>query len=236
MNRPTAISVFSDQHRTKSTTWSRTSCGTQVSVRVPQGFFLTQCAPPSARPGPRPWSAPSSPRTQSVSVSPPPGGEDAPSIGTRPLRSRRTLSASGKTPLAAGPALHTDPKPGPYLNDGAAEWPPSPQQCSASALCSYVRSAILTDERFLHFQLRRNTGGKGDYRFHLVRSSFSAPLTSGLITSLCPESRAIIQFRRSQATSLNLGQRFMLNPVIFCGSFIARSVQLNGAEGAPIRF
>src|SRR5215469_2615358 len=156
MNRPTAISVFSDQHRTKSTTWSRTSCGTQVSVRVPQGFFLTQCAPPSARPGPRPWSAPSSPRTQSVSVSPPPGGEDAPSIGTRPLRSRRTLSASGKTPLAAGPALHTDPKPGPYLKDGAAEWPPSPQQCSASALCSYVRSAILTDERFLHFQLRRD--------------------------------------------------------------------------------
>src|SRR5208282_349992 len=34
---------------------------------------------------------------------------------------------------------------------------PSPQQRSAFALSSYVRSAaILTDERFLHFQLRRD--------------------------------------------------------------------------------
>src|SRR5229473_5333658 len=40
MNRPTLISVFSDQHRTKSTTWSRTSGGTQLPVRVPQVFFL----------------------------------------------------------------------------------------------------------------------------------------------------------------------------------------------------
>ncbi len=31
--------LFSDQRPTKSTTWSRTSCGTQLSVRVPQGFF-----------------------------------------------------------------------------------------------------------------------------------------------------------------------------------------------------
>jgi hypothetical protein len=34
----------------------------------------------------------SSPGTQSVSASPPPGGEDAPSIGRPPLRSGRTLS------------------------------------------------------------------------------------------------------------------------------------------------
>jgi hypothetical protein len=38
-------------------------------------FFLTRCAPPSARPGPRPWSAPSSPRTQSASVFRLHGGE-----------------------------------------------------------------------------------------------------------------------------------------------------------------
>ena len=66
--------------------------------------------------------------------------------------------ASGRTPSAAAPVLHTDRKPGPCLKDGAAEWPPLPQQCSACALFSYVRSAILTDERFLHFQLRRDTG------------------------------------------------------------------------------
>src|SRR4029077_8209816 len=34
MNRPTPISAFSDQRRTKSTTRSRTSCGTQMPVRV----------------------------------------------------------------------------------------------------------------------------------------------------------------------------------------------------------
>ena len=32
-----------------------------------------------------------------------------------------------------------------------------PRQCSACALSSYVRSVILTDERFLHFQLRQDT-------------------------------------------------------------------------------
>src|SRR5580700_7632809 len=44
MNRPTPISVFSDQRRAKSTTWSRTSCGTQLPVRVPQMFFLVRRA------------------------------------------------------------------------------------------------------------------------------------------------------------------------------------------------
>jgi hypothetical protein len=32
MNRPAPISVFSDQRRTKSTIWSRVSCGTQTPV------------------------------------------------------------------------------------------------------------------------------------------------------------------------------------------------------------
>src|SRR5258708_40065793 len=124
----------------------------QTSPRL----FLRRYAPPSARPGPRPWSAPSSPRTQSVSVSPPPGGEDAPSSGRRPPRSRRTLFANGRTPSAAVPVLHRDRKPERALKDGVVGWPPSPQQCSACALFSYVRSAILTDERFLHFQLRQD--------------------------------------------------------------------------------
>src|SRR5580658_7578462 len=156
MNRPTPISVFSDQRRTKSTAWSRTSCGTQMPVRLPQVFFLARRAPPSTRPGLHPWSGPSSPRTQSVSASPPPGGGDAPQPERQPLRSRRTPFASGRTPSASGLVLHTDPKPGPCLKDGVVEWPPSLQQCSACALSSYVRSIILTDERFLHFQLRQD--------------------------------------------------------------------------------
>src|ERR1035441_6362990 len=134
MNRPAPISVFSDQRRTKSTTSSRTSCATHVAVRVPQGFFLTRCAPPSTRPGPRPWSAPSSPKTQSASVSPRPGGEDVLAFGRRLLRSRRTLFASGRTPSVAVPVLHTDRKPGPCLKDGAVERPPSPQQLMQAKL------------------------------------------------------------------------------------------------------
>jgi len=40
MNRPALISVSSDQRRTKSTTWSRTSCGTHTWVRAPPRLFL----------------------------------------------------------------------------------------------------------------------------------------------------------------------------------------------------
>lgn len=43
------------------------------------------------------------------------------------------------------------------LQDGALERPPSPQPCSACAPFSSVRSAILTDERLLHLQLRHDT-------------------------------------------------------------------------------
>src|SRR5712692_5932243 len=156
MNRPTPISVFSDQRLTKSTTWSRTSCGTQLPVRVPQVFFLARCAPPSTRPGLRPWSAPSSPSTQSASASPPPGGEGAPEPERQPLRSRRTPFASGRTPSASGSVLHTGPKLALCPKGAASEPQPSLQQCSACALFSYVRSAILTDERFLHFQPRQD--------------------------------------------------------------------------------
>src|SRR5271165_26584 len=165
MNRPTPISVFSDQRRTKSITWSRTSCGTQLPVRVPQDFFLARCARPSTRPGPRPWSAPSSPRTQSVSASPPPGGGEVPEPERQPLRSRRTPSASGRTPSAAAPLPHTSPRPEPCPKGGASEWPPSPLPCNAFVPFSYVRSAILTDERFLHFQLRQDKADKDVAQF-----------------------------------------------------------------------
>src|SRR5208337_2284595 len=156
MNRPAPISVFSDQRRTKSTIWSRTSCGTQTPVKAPQDFFLKRHARPATRPGPHPWFAPSSPRTQSVSASPPPGGGDVPGAGRRQRRSRRTLSASDRTPLASDPALHTDPRPEPYPKGAASEQQLSLQQCSVCALSSYVCSAILTDKRSFHFQLRRD--------------------------------------------------------------------------------
>src|SRR5581483_520375 len=113
---------FSDQCRTKSTTRSRTSCGTQIPVRVPHDFFLARCAPPSAQPVPRPSSAPSSPRTRSVSASPPLGAGDALETERRRLRSRTVLSASGRTPLGAGSVLHTAPRRVLCPQDAASGW------------------------------------------------------------------------------------------------------------------
>src|SRR5271166_5279017 len=156
INRPTPIAVFSDQRRTKSITWSRTSCGTQLPVRVPQVFFLARRAPPSTRPALRSWSAPSSPRTQSVSASPPPGGGDAPEPKRQPLRSRRTPFASGRIPSAASPVPHTDPRRAPSPKGAVSRPLLSLLLCNASVLSSYVRSAILTEERYLHFQLRQD--------------------------------------------------------------------------------
>src|SRR5882724_5224128 len=122
INRPTLISAFSDQRRTNSTTRSRTSCRTQIPVRVPQDFFLARCAQPSTPPRRRPWSAPSSPRTRSVSASPPPGGGDAPETEKPRLRSRTVPSASGRTPLAADPVLHRALRQAPCPKDAASGW------------------------------------------------------------------------------------------------------------------
>src|SRR5262249_37773443 len=125
-------------------------------LEFPKTFFLARCAPPSAQPGPRPWSAPSSLRNRSASASPPLGGGDALETEKRRLRSRTVPSASGRTPLAAGPVLHTALRPAPCPQDDASESQPSHLRCNASVPSSYVRSAILTDERFLHFQLRQD--------------------------------------------------------------------------------
>src|ERR1700680_5152527 len=168
MNRPAPISVFSDQHRTKSTTRSRTSCGTHTWVRAPQDFFLRRCARPSVRPTPRPWSGSSFPEIQSVVVRL--GGPDGSCPGRRQHRSQRILFANGRTPLAAGPVLHTDQKPALYPTSAVVEWPPSPLRCSVFALFACVLSVILTEERPLQFQLRQDKLG-------LVLQEFGAPLT-----------------------------------------------------------
>src|SRR6266704_382216 len=154
MNRPVPISVFSDQHRTKSTTRSRTSCGTHTLVRAPQDFFLRRCVRPSIRPTPRLWCGSSSPGTRSVAVRlDGPGG----SCQRRPQRhSRRTPFANDRTPLAAVPVHHTDRKPALYPTSAASGWQPSLLRCSAFALFSCVLSVILTEERLLQFQLRQD--------------------------------------------------------------------------------
>ena len=76
--------------------------------------------------------------------------------GKRRLRSRRTPSASDKTPSAGAPLRHTDPRSALLPPNAASEWLLFPPACSASVASSCVRSVILTDERFLHFQLRQH--------------------------------------------------------------------------------
>src|SRR5713101_5018584 len=165
MNRPAPISVFSDQRRTKSTIWSRVSCGTQTPVRVPQLFFLGQHAPPSVRPKPRPSSGSSSPDRRSVLARR--SGRAVLSAEKLPHRSRKTPSANGRTPSAEVPARHTDPRSALLPPNAFSEWQPSLPACSASVASSWVRSVILTDERLLHFQLRQDrralVSGLGPY-------------------------------------------------------------------------
>src|SRR3974390_2741511 len=154
MNRPVPISVFSDQHRTKSTTRSRTSCGTHTLVRAPQDFFLRRCARPSIPPAPRPSSESFFPEMRFVGVRV--GGRAGSWLERPPHRSRRTLFANGRTPLAAAHVPRTDRKPALYPASAALGWQPSLPQCSAFALCACALSVILTEERSVHFQLRQD--------------------------------------------------------------------------------
>src|SRR5215470_7404323 len=159
MNRPVPISVFSDQHRTKSTTRSRTSCGTHTLVRAPQDFFLRRCARPSIRPAPRPWSESFFPKIRFVVVRL--GGPAGSCPERPPHRSQRILFANGRTPLAAAHIPRTDRKPALYPASAALGWQPSLPQCSAFALSACALSVILTEERSLHFQLRQDSLGYG---------------------------------------------------------------------------
>ena len=109
---PALISVFSDQRRTKSTTWSRVSCGTQTPVRVPQCLFLGRRAPPSTQPEPRPWSGSSSTDMQSAPDRR--NGWSAASARRQQPHSRRIPSASGRKP-SAGVPLHRTTSRGLFL-------------------------------------------------------------------------------------------------------------------------
>src|SRR5947209_6392448 len=158
MNRPAPIPVLSDQHRTKSIIWSRTSCGTQAPVRVPQSFFLARYAPPSARPEPRLWSGFSSPDIRYAPARP--DGSARLSARRPPRRSQRIPFAIDRRPSAADLVLRTGPIPPRSPPDVASEWRLSPLLCNASAASSRALSVILTVKRFLHFQLRRDTSSE----------------------------------------------------------------------------
>src|SRR5579871_1338758 len=157
MKRPALISVVSDQRRTKSTIWSRVSCGTHTPVRVPQDFFLGQCAPPSVRPEPHPCAGSSSPETR---CGPAPLGDSGGSSVERPgPHSQTSLFASGRTSSDASHAFRTGPRSELSLTNAPSEWRPFALRCSSFDPFSRVSPFILTEGRLLHFQLRRDTPG-----------------------------------------------------------------------------
>src|SRR5271156_6469838 len=176
MNRPTQISVRSDQRRTKSTTESRTSCGTQTWVRVPQDFFLRRCARPSARLTPRAWSGSSFPGNRCVVVRRDDAG--GPGLGKRQSRTRRTLFASGRIPLAAAPVPRTDLTLAAYPTSAVSGLKPSPPTCNASVPFACVLSVIviLTEERSFQFQLRQHNSSRAIDRMHSAETDW---LTEG---------------------------------------------------------
>src|SRR5262249_34390415 len=150
------ISVFSDQRRTKSTIWSRVSCGTHTPIRVPQDFFLGQRAPPSVQPEPHLFAGSSSPDTRCVPVQP--GDWAGSSAAKQRPRFRRSPFASGRTSSDAAHALRIGPKSEFSPGNGASKWRPFLLRCSSCVAFSRGLSVILTEERSLHFQLRRNKG------------------------------------------------------------------------------
>src|SRR5271155_1451647 len=94
-------------------------------------------------------------RTQFVVVRRDSSGGPCPGMQQR--RSRRTLFANGRIPLAATPVPHIDPKPALYPTGAVSGLRPSRPSCSAFALFACVLSVILTEERSLQFQLRRDS-------------------------------------------------------------------------------
>ena len=82
-------------------------------------------------------------------------------VGASPLlESRRSVLEELPLPAVEhgwlDPVRHTDPRSALLPPNAASEWQPSLPACSASVDFSCVRSVILTDERFLHFQLRQD--------------------------------------------------------------------------------
>src|SRR5208283_1247557 len=128
--------------------------GTQTPFRVPQVLFLPRCAPPSVPPELRPCAGSPSAGTRCVPVRP--GGRSGLWLGRPRPRSRTTPSASGRIPSAAAPVRHTASRLAPAPANAAARRRPSLLRCSVSVVFSRVLSVILTAERFLHFQLRRD--------------------------------------------------------------------------------
>src|SRR5258708_24093887 len=102
-------------------------------------LFLGQHVPPSVRPTLRPSSGSSFPDGRFVPVRP--DGWSVLSAEKPRVRSRRTPSASGRTPSAGAPARHTDPRSALLPPNASSEWRLSPFPAEAGQNeCSCLQS------------------------------------------------------------------------------------------------
>jgi hypothetical protein len=198
MNRPAPISVFSDQRRRKST------CGTQLPVRVPQCLSLARRSPPSTRPEPRPSSGCSFAGMQSV-----PG------------------QRNGRLAVARVPLHRTTSRWAPSPGSAASEWRPSLPARIASVASSCVLSISSMGERLLHFQLNRNNRRAGPTAGRFCSTGFS-PTSSFMNPEEFPSDsgRAPWKAERSAYSKATLRQAVRLG-----GRVENRSVYLHLADG-----
>src|SRR5216684_417306 len=87
---------------------------------------------------------------------------------------------------------HTARKLGPGLRGVASGWLLSRLRCSACALFSYVLSAILAKERFLQFQLRRDSFEERHHVCELVPATTRCLLF--VISQECAELEQVFAF------------------------------------------
>src|SRR5215510_9953605 len=117
-------------------------------------LFLGQRAPTSVQPEPHLFAGSSSPDTQCVPVQP--GDWAGSSAAKQRPRFRRSPFSSGRTSSDAAYALRIGPKSELSPGNGASKWRPFLLRCSSCVAFSRGLSVLLTEERSLHFQLKRN--------------------------------------------------------------------------------
>src|SRR5215813_7648450 len=139
--------------------WNRWVSGVMWHPHADQSsprLFLGQRAPTSVQPEPHLFAGSSSPDTRCVPVQP--GDWAGSSAAKQRPRFRRSPFASGRTSSDAAHALRIGPKSEFSPGNGASTWRPFLLRCSSCVAFSRGLSVILTEERSLHFQLRRNKG------------------------------------------------------------------------------
>ena len=125
-------------------------------LEFPKTFFKARCAQPSVQPGPRPWFCTFFSKNSIRFCFPSTWrwGTFLGLEGSRSVLEELLLPAVEHSRPQA--RFLTQIRDWHFVQNAASEWLLFLPACSAFVASSCVRSVILTDERFLHFQLRQD--------------------------------------------------------------------------------